>query len=82
MNSLSPEYVKFEDELTKAYEKLFATDKNYSYVARLHTPRSLAAKMTAGLANNTANKDGDGIRMACKAVGIKYTWKEIIPYLN
>jgi hypothetical protein len=79
---MNSQYVKFESELTKAYEKLFATDKGYGYVARLHTPQSLAARMTAGLANNTADKDGDGIKMACKAVGIKHTWKEILPYLN
>ena len=79
---MNSQYVKFESELTKAYEKLFATDEDYSYAARLHTPQSLAAKMTAGLADNTANKDGDGIKMACKAVGIKHTWKEILPYLN
>jgi len=74
--------LKFESELAKAYEILFSTNLEYRYVAKLHTPQSLAAKMTAGLADKSANKDGDGIKMACKAVGIKHTWKEIQSYLN
>ena len=82
MDLQSSGYVKFETELAKAYEKLFATDESYWYAAKVHTPESLAAKMTAALANKTANKDGDGIKIACKALGIKPTWKEILPYLN
>jgi hypothetical protein len=74
--------LRFELELAKAYELLFTTKEDYAYAARLHTPQSLAAKMTAGLADGSANKDGDGIKMACKAVGIKHTYKEIQPYLN
>lgn len=74
--------LKFEAELAKAYESLFATTEDYAYAARLHTPQSLAAKMTAGLADGSANKDGKGIKMACKAVGIKHTYKEIQSYLN
>ena len=73
--------LKFELELTKAYQLLF-TGEDYAYAARLHTPQSLAVKMTAGLADGTANKDGDGIKMACKAVGIKHTYKDIRSYLN
>lgn len=82
MDSPSPEYAKFEHELTKAYEKLFAVDARYSFVSKSYTPQSLAAKMTAGLASKTSSKDSDGVKTACKAVGIKHTWKEIIPYLN
>lgn len=74
--------LRFERELTKAYELLFANDPEYGYAAKRHTPQSLAVKMTAGLADKSANKDGSGIKMACKAVGIKHTWKEIQSYLS
>lgn len=73
--------LKFEAELAKAYESLFISE-DYAYVARSHTPQSLAATMTAKLADGSASKHGKGVRMACKAVGIRHTYKAIKSYLN
>lgn len=72
----------FELHLQRAYTDLFANDPQYSYSAARTTPSELAYKMTLSLAKGEANKDGDGIKRACKAVGIKYTYKAISEYLN
>lgn len=46
-----------------------------------HTqPEVLALRMTVGLARGSANKDGDGIKRACKACGIKHTYQAIRAY--
>ena len=80
---------RFEAALCAAYIDLFETDPEYAYVrgrsivtGAQNSPEGLAARMTAGLANGSANKDGRGIRAACKAVGIKPTYKELRAYLN
>lgn len=75
-------YIKFERLLRKQYEHLFANDPEYAYSAKVSTPTGLAAKMTAGLKNGSANKYGSGIRNACRELGIPYTYKAIRAYLN
>ncbi len=72
---------QFQTALTDAYKDLFANDPEYAYSASRTTPEALAVKMTAGLATGAANKDGTGIKRACKAVGIKPTWAAIRAYL-
>ena len=72
----------FESHLVDAYRDLFDNDPEYAYAASRTTPTELACKMAAGLATGAANKDGDGIKRACKAVGIKHTYKAIQHYLN
>lgn len=67
----------FETALVTAYTDLFANDPEYAYAASRTTPAALAAKMTAGLLTGSANKDGEGIKRACKACGIKHTYKAI-----
>ena len=74
-------YQRFVDELTKAYADLFANDPEYAYAAARNTPEGLAAKMAAGLADESANLDGAGIKRACKACGIRQTYKAIRPFL-
>lgn len=74
-------YDKFRSALVEAYKDLFATDP-YAYIAASRTPEQLADKMVASLKAGTANKDGEGIKRACKACGIKQTYKAIVPYLN
>lgn len=71
----------FQAALEKNYTKLF-TDPEYAYSAKVTTPAILAEKMTNGLANNTANKEGEGIKNTCKELGIKYTYAEIRQFLN
>jgi hypothetical protein len=75
----------FESHLADAYKDLFANDPEYAYaVTRRHhvTPAELAHNMSKGLATGAANKDGEGIKRACKAVGIKHTYKAIQDYLS
>lgn len=73
---------RFETALREAYTDLFANNPDYAYSAAHTTPEVLAAKMTAGLqVHNGANKDGDGIKRACKAMGIKHTYAAIRGFL-
>lgn len=72
----------FESHLVDAYKDLFANDPEYAYAASRVTPTELAYKMSVGLATGEANKDGEGIKRACKAVGIKHTYKAIRDYLT
>jgi hypothetical protein len=75
-------YEKFENELRKNYESLFVNNIEYRYAANHSTPAELAGRMTNSLFNGTANKDGKGIKLTCKALGIKHTYKAIQEYLR
>lgn len=69
-------------ELAKQYTILFETDPTtYSMAKARYTPAELAEKMTMGLKRRDANKDGEGIKRTCKALGIKYTYSAIQAYL-
>jgi len=72
---------RFEAALADAYRDLFTNDPEYAYAATRSTPEALAAKMTASLAAGTANKDGEGVKRACKALGVKQTYAAIRPFL-
>ena len=74
--------VIFERILADQYRDLFANDPEYAYAKSRQTPESLAAIMVGSGATFTANKDGDGIRRTCKALGIKHTYKAINEYLS
>lgn len=73
---------KFQSELVNAYRDLFASDPEYDYVAALNTPEMLATKMTHALSTGSGNKDGRGIKRACKACSIKYNYSAIRAFLN
>jgi hypothetical protein len=75
-------FATFRSHLADAYKDLFANDPKYAYTASVTNPAKFAHKMSVGLATKGANKDGEGIRRACKAVGIKHTYKAIRDYLN
>jgi len=62
----------FESHLVDAYKDLFVNDPEYAYAAKITTPTELAYKMAKGLAIGAANKNGEGIKRACKKVGIKH----------
>jgi hypothetical protein len=80
---INPAHVqRFEALLTDAYRDLFLHDPEYAYSASRTTAAALAGKMTAGLARGNANKDGEGIKRVCKAIGIPYTYKAITAYLH
>ncbi len=70
----------FQMELTEQYKTLFQTPK-YSVVASRTTPEDLAEKMTKGLLNGSADKDGEGVKNTCKKMKIPYTYKAIKNYL-
>lgn len=72
---------KFYETLADQYRKLFASDPDFAHVARQLTPEALARKMTLGLDNGTANKDGKAIRHVCRVLGINHTYKAIRAYL-
>jgi hypothetical protein len=72
----------FATTLAKHYEYLFASNTDYAYAASRTNPTDLARKMTIGLSTGQASKDGDGIKLTCKELGIKNTYKAIREYLG
>ena len=71
----------FYETLTKHYLDLFQHDPAYTYIAERTTPETLARKMTLGLDQGTANKDGEGIKRTCKELKIAHTYKAIRAFL-
>lgn len=71
---------KFINELSAAYKVLFKLP-DYAMAAKRYEPWDLAEKMAKGLVDGSANKDGDGIRIACKTLGIKHTYAAIREYM-
>ncbi len=79
MNNINTE--KFKACLAQAYTELFKTPK-YAYAAARSTPQILADKMTDAFIRKTGSNKGDGIKAACKAWGIKTTYKSIHEFLG
>lgn len=73
---------RFIAALEGAYRDLFVNDPKYAYAASRTTPEALAVKMTDSLASGSANLDGEGIKRACKACGVKQTYKALRSFLN
>ncbi len=74
---------RFQAELVRQYTDLFSSgDPDYAYAAKMGTPEKLAKQMTDALSIGSANKEGKGIRRACKALGVAYTYKGIREFLN
>lgn len=74
---------RFESILADRYRALFAAfPSQYMGAMQKHTPESLAALMTRGLAATPvdASKEGKGIEQTCKILGIKHTYKAIKAY--
>lgn len=67
--------------LARHYDDLFKTP-DYALAARRYTPDEMARKMTSGLIDGTANKDGRGIELTCKELNIKHTYKAIKAFLT
>jgi hypothetical protein len=72
---------RFTTILQGQYEHLFTLQK-YAYVAGRNTPADLAKKMVDGLIDGSAMKDGEGIKITCKVLGVKYTYTAIKDFLN
>ncbi len=74
---------KFRAALAKAYTDLFTCDPEYAYSASKCSPQGLALKMLPlGATKFVANKDGEGVRRACKECGIKHTYAAIDGFLS
>lgn len=73
---------KFTSALESAYVDLFANDPEYAYSASRTTPKALASRMASLLMTGDANKEGEGIKRACKACGIKQTYKALSEFLQ
>jgi hypothetical protein len=73
---------KFAEALELAYIDLFANNPEYAYSAAITTPEALASKMASHLITGDANKDGEGIKRACKACSIQQTYKAISAFLR
>lgn len=71
----------FDARLATEYEELFKAPE-YAYSASQTTPSALARKMTLGLDNGTANKEGEGIKRTCKHFGISHSYKAIRDFFN
>ncbi len=69
-------------QLTAEYTTLFASDADYAFAASNNTPAALARKMTLGLDNGQATKDGKGIVRTCKHFDIPHTYKAIRAFLK
>lgn len=74
--------VKFQEKLAEIYTQLFATSEEYKSSAARTTPEALAGKMTNGPIDGTANKDGEGVKLACKHFKISHTHKTIRSFLG
>ena len=72
----------FACALRAKYVNLFLIDPEYAYSAARTTPEALADKMTRGILDGSANKDGAGIRGVCRDFGIRPTYKAIREFLN
>lgn len=77
---LTEKQTQFHAELTRQYERLFK-DPDYAFSASTCTSSGLADKMTRAFISGSANKDGNGVKFACKAIGIPYTYKAISAFL-
>ena len=73
---------KFQLELENQYEILKEKDFDYKAILSNISPKELAEKMTNALNKGSGNKDGKGIKRTCKALKIKYTYKDIKEYLQ
>jgi hypothetical protein len=71
----------FARTLSGQYVELFQSP-GYAMAKARYTPDALAQKMTDGLADGTANKDGDGIIRTCKLLKLPHTYKAIRAYLQ
>lgn len=80
---MSGNMIKFMGVLADQYADLFKSrPQEYSMAMQRYTPSGLAEKMTMSLKKREADKDGEGIRRACKVLGIQHTYKAIEEFLQ
>lgn len=73
---------RFVEALAEAYARLFAErEADYALAAARYPPVAFAAKMTDGIVTGRAHHAGDGVKAACKAMGIKHTRRAILAFV-
>ncbi len=75
-------FERFVIVLTDQYRQLFDTDPEYALAKSRYTPEALALKMAEGLKTGASDKDGTGVKRACKALGLKCTYTALRVYLT
>ena len=70
----------FTATLTAQFVELFKQPK-YALAAAKFTPEQMAQTMTEGLKVRGADKSGEGVRMACRVLGLPNTYQAIEAYL-
>ena len=68
--------------LESEYERQFTSNPEYAYSASKIAPAALARRMTLGLDNGTASKEGAAVREACKHFKIGHTYVAIRKFLQ
>jgi hypothetical protein len=72
---------KFKTTLEKHLTVLFKTPA-YAMAASKTTPPAMAERVTAGLIDGSASKDGEGVQLTLKELGIKNTYTAIKSFLQ
>lgn len=81
--SLTGNYAKFYNVYLPILKDCIQNDNDYCYAkANCTDIEALAHKMVIGLVSGSANKDGKAIKQACKALGIKHTYKAIREFIT
>ncbi len=74
--------VQFRKALETAYADLFANNADYAYSASKTSPAELAKRMLNAAVTGSINIDGEGVRRACKACGIKHTLRAVLEFVG
>lgn len=82
-NALEDAYNSFRTTRHPDYPLLHPENDGKTLLGKpLPSPEQLAERMMDSFLKKQANKDGEGVRLACKACGIKQTYKEIYAFLG
>jgi hypothetical protein len=73
---------KFESALTAAFTHHFATNSQYANVAEKNSPREYAHRFASAVLDCTGRNDGAAVRDACKALGIKNSYKAMHEFMD
>lgn len=74
--------VQFRKALETAYADLFANNADYAYSASKTTPAELAKRMLNAASSGSINIDGEGVKRACVACGIKHTLRAVLEFIG
>lgn len=76
-------YAKFSVIYLKHLRDCIQNDPEYAYTKEhCQDILALAQKMTLGLLNGSANKDGKAIKLTCRELKINHTYKAIQAFIK